>query len=311
MTAAGAGGPGGEPSARSSWSGRLAGLVASLRSVVAGLPYYLSYRLYETVAFGLPHRLDGAAGAGRRAIVVLNGASLAELSPESLADGDIFVCNDFCRTPFFEALRPRYYVLADQQYYAGSITASGRPVRAESLEILNRRAAWPIRVFLPLDARREGLSAYLGNPLLERLHFSKAPLPGEGRLSRWMLYRTGAMPYVANVSVAMIALAVKLGYRRIDVFGLDMSFYRYFRVDRQNLAHIGSSYFYEHDKVEPYMISAKTEGGYVRGNARIFFERMFQTIDEHWKIAAMTRGRTTIVNHSGDSVIDCYERGER
>ena len=274
---------------------------AKLRTIIVDFPYFLAYSFYERVRFGFATRLCASTGNTKGALV-LNGGSLADQSGIDAVQGDIFVCNEFCRTEWFAECRPKYYVFADQQYYSGAITRTLHPVRDATLTILNERTNWPMIVYFPLEARLDKLAKRLNNPQLTISYYSKAPLPGKGYIARSALFKTSAMPYVANVSVVMIALAVKLGYGHLDIYGLDMTFYRKFYVDNDNQCYIKNSYFYSPDGVEPYMVSSKEEGGYKRGHASLFFQRMYQTLVAHNQLSALTNGLVKIVNHSTDSV---------
>ena len=279
-------------------------------SGISAFPYFLAYVLYERLKFGSSSRLPTIADTSTKAIIVLNGGSLTNQSVGDPLQCDFFVCNEFCRTDRFAEIRPKHYVLADQQYYMGSITASGQPVRIETISILNERTSWDMTVYIPLEARREDFAGRLPNPRINLSYYSKAPLPGTGKLSQTVFLRTAAMPYLSNVSVAMVALSVKLGYRVLDIYGLDMTSFRNFMVDSRNQTFIRNSYFYTSGvDVEPYMISSKAKGGYVRGNATIFFQRMYQTLAMHEQLAALTSSIADITNHSQDSVVDSYKRG--
>ena len=282
--------------------------VTWMRAICIDSPYFIAYVIYEWIRYGKATTLPRIAAPHEKAVLVLNGGSLANLSNEDMGCGDYFVCNEFCRSDVFTELCPSFYVLTDQQYYSGSITDTGYPVRSETLSVLDHKTSWDMTLFVPVEARQEGFTGRFLNPKIKIIYYSKAPLPGVGPLSRKILFCGDAMPYLSNVSVAMVAIAVKLGYLELDIYGLDMTFYRNFIVDSNNQSFIKNSYFYENEGLEPYKISSKKSGGYVRGNAAIFFLRMYQTLISHEQLEMLTRGIVRITNCSKDSVVDVYER---
>lgn len=279
-----------------------------IRTVLINFPYFFLYAFYERVRFGVVSPLLHPIEDKGCVNLVLNGNSLTHPVKNELKKSFFFVCNEFCRTERFNELCPKYYVLADQQYYSKFITSSGKVVHEKTLSILNERTKWPMTLFVPVEARLSNFSDQLNNPQIKVSYYSKAPLFGAGDIARFALFQTRAIPYAANVSIPMISLAIKLGYRTLDVYGMDMSFYKNFFVNDQNKCFIKNSYFYSDDEIKPYMISSKESGGYANGNATIFFQRMYQTLAAHIQIATLTENIVNITNCSSNSVVDAYKR---
>ncbi len=276
---------------------------------VADCLYFFSYKAYEVLNFGFGSSMPKVGGGRIKAAIVLNGGSLNVDGVKKLGPAEnVFVCNEFCMTPEFLTIKPGHYILADQVFYSEQLKNKSGVVKANAVEVLNQRVDWDMELYVPLEAKGSNFQKKIYNENIAVKYFSKAPMPFSGRLGRLFITNLRSMPVVANVSVPAVALALAKGYGVLEIYGLDMSFYRNFSVNIDNVSYIESSYFYKSGERSPYMLSSKRLGGYVRGRASTFFRRMYETIRAHEIIASSFEGKVSIINKSQTSVVDVYPK---
>lgn len=278
----------------------------NLIQLINGYLYLLFYSVYEFFSYGAPTRRPTKNLP--LAKLILNGASFPEELEGRNDHADLFACNDFCLSERYQKIQPNNYVIADQQFY-GKSSIENAPPKISTLLELNTKTTWSMNLYVPLEARKSSLTAHITNPKIKLFYFSKAPLPGHGGLATHIFFKYGAMPYIANVSIAMLSIAIKTGHREINMYGLDMSYYKFFSVNEKNMSILQSSYFYDEQSHSPYMIYSKREGGYRQGSSKIFFERIYQTILSHEIISKIAvKHNVLIKNYSPESIVDTYEK---
>lgn len=271
-------------------------------------PYFFAYFLYEKFRFGWASPLPTTKRSDV-ANLFLHGGSLAQRVNDTDLSSDAFCCNEFCKTSYFAIIKPTYYVILDPVYYDLSMVKDSPPPKMDTLKDLNELTQWKLNLFLPLEARASKLTSLIDNPLITVRYFSKAPLPDASRFSKWLFYHTSMMPPLFNVSVALISIAAKIGFKIINVYGMDLSYYKYFSVDKNNIPYVGNSHFYEdNDEKAVFMVASKALGGYVQGTASLFFQRMYQSIAAHEQLAKISSSHSQIINFSPYSVVDAYDK---
>jgi len=269
-------------------------------------PYFIMYRLYELVRFGFSSPLQSRS-ISKNANIILHGESLNSVT--EFPDGDFLCCNQICTTSLYSSLKPKHYVLLDPQYYDRRMSKAGKPIRENTLIEINRSTNWDLSLYFPLEAKSEKLEEYFDNPHIDLKYFSKAPIPTSDFISKVLFFKTTMMPPLFNVSIAVISMAVKLGYKNINIYGLDLTYYKYFFVDSNNKSYVKNSHFYEDEGSSPFMVASKALGGYVEGSSTTFFQRMYQSLYAHELLAKLiSQADIQIINHSIDSVVDVYKR---
>jgi hypothetical protein len=190
-------------------------------------------------------------------VILGNGPSLRGGLPsylEQLQTRDVFVVNSFAVSEFFERVRPRYYLLADEIYWTDTLIAE----RDRVFNALAARTAWPLVLFIPSAAKRCGLveAAIAGNPHITVAYFNATPLDDAPQPLLFYCYRHNlAMPTLQNALVGSIYLALNLGYRKSVLLGADHSWHEHLSVSDTNVLCMDDTYnaFATGTKVSPVL----------------------------------------------------------
>lgn len=257
----------------------------------------------------------GRAGTvGERAgtmAILGNGPSLAGELPPLMAcadDGrrDFMAVNFFAEDERFEELRPAYYVLSDPMFFRDS------PCRervAALYRTLDRKVAWPMHLYVQFyNPERFDYRAVLPNRRIRIVPFHTQVYRGFRSLE-FRLYRRGlgSANFGTVVQVGEY-VALLLGYRRIELYGVDHTLLDGLTVDDANrLCRIDRHYYDGDAPAAPQPIFRKvppvpyTMAEYLAEVAELF--RGHEVLRDY---AAWLGAR--IVNRTRRSLIDAYER---
>ena len=250
----------------------------------------------------------GTPGTPRGTMAILgNGPSLAEELPELLrdpGDRDFMAVNYFALDERFTLLRPSYYVLSDPMFFRDS------PLRdrvAELYRVMNERVAWPMTLYVQYyNPERFDYRAALPNPLIRIVPFHTTLFRGFRSLE-FRLFRRGlgSANFGTVVQVGEY-IALLLGYRRVELYGVDHTLLEGLCVDGRNRLCRADRHYYGTAR-EPQPVFQKvppvpyTMASYLAEVAELF--RGHEVLRDY---AAWLGAR--IVNCTRGSMIDAYER---
>lgn len=297
-------------------------LNAQVRQLVpAGLRQWIRALPRSPFVRGLKMRADASArnlrqvdfGRVREEVVVLgNGPSLSDDLPglARVANQYDFVCvNTFCTSEYYTVLRPRIYVFLDAYFHTADAHPSRVAQREQAFAALNARTDWPMQIFLPWGADDRVLRKAIDNRCVTITRMAVLPTDpvalDEGLRRRFDSGRHG--PLTVNVLIYAIYLAIWAGYRRLHVFGADMSFHKDVDVDaRTNDLVIRYRYFNQPDTTEPFL---KNPGRVRKWRMSEFMSETAKTFRAHDVLEWYARQRgAEILNCSASSLIDAYRR---
>lgn len=257
----------------------------------------------------------GRAGVvGKRAdtmAILGNGPSLGGELPRLMAaaasgERDFLAVNFFAEDERFTALRPACYVLSDPMFFRDS---AYRDRVAAFYRTLNERVNWPMTLYVQYY-NPEGFDyrAVLPNPCIRIVPFHTQTYSGFRRLEFW-LYRhgLGSANFGTVVQVGEY-IALLLGYRRLELYGVDHTLLDGLCVDEKNrLCRIDRHYYDDGEAAVPKPIFQKvppvpyTVATYLAEVAELF--RGHEVLRDY----ADSLG-ARIVNCTRGSLIDAYER---
>ena len=186
-------------------------------------------------------RRAGPTGDPSRGMVILgNGPSLAEDLPRLIARReyearDFMAVNFFAEDDRFEVVRPGYYVLSDPMFFRDS--ACRDRVRA-LYATLARKVAWPMNLYVQYY-NPEGFDyrAALPNSNIRIVRFHTQMYRGFRSLEFWLFRRgLGSANFGTVVQVGEY-VALLLGYKRIELYGVDHTLLDGLCVDDGNRPH--------------------------------------------------------------------------
>lgn len=257
-------------------------------------------------------RRAGPAGDPARGMVILgNGPSLAGDLPRLVerreyAAKDFMAVNYFALDERFTTVRPAYYVLSDPMFFRDS---AYRDRVAELYRALNEKVAWPMNLYVQYyNPERFDYRAALPNPNIRIVRFHSQMYSGF-RCLEFRLFRRGlgSANFGTVVQVGEY-VALLLGYRSIELYGVDHTLLDGLCVDDGNRLCRADRHYYDAEPRAPQPVYMKvphvpyTMSVYLAEVAELF--RGHEVLRDYaaWLGAC-------IVNRTRGSMIDAYERG--
>lgn len=249
----------------------------------------------------------------RRVAILGNGPSLGEQLPRLIErreweQTDVMAVNFFALGEEFEVVRPKFYVISDPMFFR----AAGRSQRVEALyKALAERVDWPMTLYVQYyNPERFDYAEAIGhNPNIRIVRFHTTVFHGFRSVEFWC-YRHGlGSGNFGTVVQNCEFIAMLLGYRTIDLYGVDHTLLEGITVDDGNrLCRIKSHYYDSAPAVaEPIYVNATTPprpytmSSYLAETAELF--RGHEVLRD----LANEQG-VRIINRTRGSMIDAYER---
>ena len=249
----------------------------------------------------------------RRLAVLGNGPSLRDELPRLIARRewertDMMAVNFFALGDEFTIVRPQYYVLSDPQFFR----RAGRSERVENLyRALGERVNWPMTLYVQYyNPERFDYRAAVGaNPNIRIVPFHTLVFRGLRSVEFWC-YRHGlGSGNFGTVVQNGEFIGLLLGYRQIDLYGVDHTLLDGLTVDDRNRLCRTQSHYYDSAPAapEPIFVNATdpprpyTMHTYLAETAELF--RGHEVLRDY----ARSIG-ARIVNRTRGSMIDASER---
>ena len=254
------------------------------------------------------------AGAGisqRGACIILgNGPSLKEDLPRLMERGehrakDLVAVNYFAEDERFAELRPAFYVLSDPMFFRKSVHQE----RVDRLyRLLHERVTWQMTLYVQYyNPERFDYQSVISNPNIRIVRFHTQVYRGFRGLEFW-LYRHGLGS--ANFGTVVqngIYIALLLGYKQVELYGVDHTLLAGLCVDSSNRLCRRVEHYYDDAPASvtplfrnvphvPYTMSA-----YLAEVAELF--RGHEVLRDY---ALSLNAR--IINRTEGSMIDAYPR---
>ena len=177
-------------------------------------------------------------------LILANGPSLTqtvEAHPSFLQGKDLLAVNHAAVSELFVRLKPRLYLLADPLFWIDPA------IRDRTFGALAARTAWPMTLFMPMRAWKDRTWQPLvaQNPQIRVVKYNSTPVEGFPGFCN-LVYKLGlGMPRPHNVLIPSIAVAVRMGYRRVYLAGADHSWLPEITVNDRNEVLMNQKHFYD------------------------------------------------------------------
>lgn len=243
-----------------------------------------------------------------RLIIMGNGPSLRDTIKEYgnlLRSSATLAVNFAANAKEYTELRPSVYVLADPHFFKIAEDGKSSDANVEKLWDNISATSWPMLLYVPCKAKIRASIEKNSNIIVKRYNLT----PGEGLRGpvHWLYKRGLAMPRPRNVLIASIMIALREGYRDIDIVGADHTWSRDLWVDDSNRVISVQKHFYK-DNDKEFERVANEYAGYhlhdILNSLTIAFRSYHQIADYAGRIGAK------ITNCTPGSFIDAFPRGE-
>ena len=254
-------------------------------------------------------RAGRGSAMGEKVAILGNGPSLAKELSALVAkrdEYDFMAVNFFAEDERFEELKPAYYILSDPMFFR----ATAMQQRVDALyRLLAERVSWPMTLYVQYyNPEKFDYRAALPNDNIRIVPFHTTLYEGFSSVRHWLFKRgLGSANYGTVVQVGEY-VALLLGYRRLELYGVDHTLFDGLVVDEQNRLCRRDSHYYDTAPVEPKPIMKKvpaepyTVAEYLAETAQLF--RGHEILRDY----AASLG-AEIVNCTKCSLIDSYKRG--
>lgn len=241
-----------------------------------------------------------------RIIIMGNGPSLRDTITnhlDILKNSNTLAVNFAANADTYGELKPNLYVLADPHFFRTE--TDGKSSDTNVVRLWDNIAAtyWKMTLYVPCKAKLPETILKNNNITVKKYNLT----PGEGLAGpvHW-LYRKGlAMPRPRNVLIASIMIALREGYRDIDIVGADHTWSRDLWVDDRNRVISVQKHFYKDNDKEFERVAQEYSGYHLHdilNSLTIAFRSYHQIAAYAAKIGAK------ITNCTPGSFIDAFPR---
>ena len=260
----------------------------------------------------------GKAGAvdmhpSKRLAILGNGPSLKQQLPKLIGQKeweqtDMMAVNFFALSDEFTSIKPKYYVLSDPMFFR----KAGHSERIDNLyKALATKVSWAMILYVQhYNPEYFNYSAAIGdNPNIRIIPFHSTVFHGFRSVEFWC-YRHGlGSGNWGTVVQNGILAAIQVGYKTIELYGVDHTLLDGLMVDEQNRLCRTQSHYYDSTPAEPQPIYYNATNPprpysmaeYLAETAELF--RGHEVLRDF----AATQG-VRIINRTAGSLIDAYER---
>lgn len=229
-----------------------------------------------------------------------NGNSLKSVVDTMARDCDYMVMNAHILHPSYMELKPRYYVLADPTFFHPKANYDGTEIVKRILAETN----WPMTLFVPWEhARDVGIKS---TEWVTVQHINQTRYVGPEQHRKYVYEHNLAMPNVNNVLASAIYLAIYMGYKNVELYGVEHSWTRDLYVNKNNHTCIKDSHFFDAEDVDANVI---IDG---MGCPMKFYEVLRLYADyfpAYWELRALAENHgCKIINCAPNSFIDAFEK---
>jgi hypothetical protein len=235
-----------------------------------------------------------------------NGKSLNDSLYGFANDADYMVVNKQVLSESFEAIKPKYYVLADPVFFS-------RHGRFDGIRFINQiidRTKWDMHLFIPYCYVNKEIEELIQKEsLIDFVFYNSFSYYGPEKKRNYCYDHNLAMPSVGNVIVAAIAIGLALKYKEIHLFGVDHDWTKSIYVDNKNQVCLEDNHFYKKQDKNGSIVVKNFDGEpYKLHEALKMYTRMFES---YWELKEIAdRYGIRIINNTQGSFIDAFERAE-
>lgn len=288
-------------------------IISALRNSLETLIFFATMAAKEDFRNHVVRNRPEPIDPERSLAILGNGPSLGEQLPiiierKEWERADMMAVNFFALSEEFELLRPKYYVISDPMFFR-------KAARTERIgqfyEALRERVKWPMTLYIQYyNPEHFDYAAAVGhNPCIRIVPFHTTLFRGFRSVEFWCYRRGLGSGNFGTVVQNGEMIGILLGYKRIELYGVDHTLLEGLTVDDENrLCRIKSHYYDAAPATaEPIYVNATTPPRpytmhtYLAETAELF--RGHEVLRDFAKAEGVR-----IINRTRFSMIDAYER---
>jgi hypothetical protein len=197
-------------------------------------------------------------------------------------------------------IKPLFYVLADPAFFNPNKCYDGTEILKKILD----KTTWKMTLFVPWEHAH---TAKIKSTEWVNVQYVNQSFYNGPEKYRMCLYeRNLAMPKVDNVLASAIYLAIYMGYKNVELYGVEHSWTRDIYVNSKNQTCIRDRHFYDEDEVNENVIIDES------GREMKFHEvlKMYMNyFPAYWELRELAdKHDCRVINCTPNSFIDAFER---
>lgn len=246
-----------------------------------------------------------------RCVILGNGPSIKSVLEEQLdlLSSQTLVCvNNFPNTPYFEKIKPAYFIVASEEFWEDSKTIDpNTQLRKDIINALINKTTWPITFFLPASSRKKKsfIQRVNSNKNIKICFYNKTPVEGISYFNHLFFKKGWGMPRPHNVLIPAIMNCINSGFKEIILLGADHSWIPLISVNEKNEALVAQKHFYNTDAQKEVMFRK----GIRPRRLHEILEKFMLSFRAYIGIKEYAKNRQVqIWNATSNSFIDAFDR---
>lgn len=227
-----------------------------------------------------------------------NGSSLNSQKLNEATNVEYMVVNRHVVSANYVEIKPSFYVLADKHFFNTN----------EGKDIVNQiflKTKWNMILFVPYGFDKS--IEQNNNEFITIQPFSQCPLNSDSKLAYYLYDNHKAMPKLQNVINGALMLAIWLGFKNIELYGVEHSWTKLLFVDDDNNVCLTNEHFYDKAKVDYRKFSDIQDGE--RTTISKCLRNYSLMFEAYLNIAKYARYKgCNIINCTPNSFIDAFPR---
>lgn len=287
-------------------------ITEALRNSFDTLLYFLIMAVKEDFRNHVARAGANNMHSSKRLAILGNGPSLKKQLPKLIEQreweqADMMAVNFFALSEEFRLIKPKYYILSDPMFFR----KAGHSERIENLYNALATVEWQMTLYVQYynPEKFDYTAAIANNPNIRIVKFHSTVFHGFRSVEFWC-YRHGlGSGNWGTVVQNGILTAIQIGYRTIELYGVDHTLLDGLMVDENNRLCRTASHYYDTTPAEPKPIYYNatnpprpyTMAEYLAETAELF--RGHEVLRDFAKEEGVK-----IINRTAGSLIDAYER---
>lgn len=249
----------------------------------------------------------------RRMAILGNGPSLSADLPRLIdskywEQADILAVNFFAMGEEFSIIKPKYYIVSDPVFFR----KAGHSERIDNLyAALRDKVTWPMTLYVQYyNPDNFDYAAAVGhNPNIRIVKFHSTLYRGFRNIEFWCYRRGLGAGNFGTVVQNGEFIAILLGYKTIELFGVDHTMLEGLMVNERNQLCRRQTYYYDKEPAAPKPIYVNATTPPQPYTMHTFLAEMAELFRGHevMRDYAAEQG-VRIINRTQGSMIDAYER---
>lgn len=245
-------------------------------------------------------------------IVLGNGPSLQQdirNNWEIFEKTELAVVNHFCHSEFFSQLKPKHYFLLDPAFFNQPFI---EPVE-KTFRILTEDVSidWNITFYLPWSSRKSSFVRGLIAKKNFKIQFTNYVTTKGGfrAVNHWLYNWNLATPQSQNVLIYTIFYVMKIGTKRIFLFGAENNWHANVKVDKRNFLVLTDRHHYEEKKEQTEIILMDPSDRSKRMAMSFLLQSCVKVFKGYEVLSKYAQTKQVeIYNCSRNSLLDSFER---